>query len=202
MTINELKSNLCKELHISNEIQLEYIDSNTPVCCPEIKKVKIVKKQNWNDVYQLSHELLHMSFYEHNGNSNHNECIWIEEIVCEAYSIMCLERFSQHERIQWFGYLDNEFYIRNGNVSTVDTVSSIEELNEKVSGYKEFGIRQLIHPVALQIKSVIENDINELIDFLNYQKFVNNSKLVLTNSNMVLQILFDFQESINIEKRI
>lgn len=198
MTINALKNNLCKELHIDNEIQLEYIDSNTPVCCPEIRKVKIVKNQNWNDVYQLSHELLHMSFYEHNGNITLNECMWIEEMVCEAYSIMCLERFSQHERIRWFGYLDNEFYIKNGNVSTADTVSSIEELNEKVSGYKEFGIRQFIHPVALHIKSVIENDINELIDFFNYQKFVKGNRLALTNDNRVLRILFDFQELIKL----
>lgn len=196
MLISDIEDYLCKELDINYEIQIEYADLNVPMCYPDKGKIQIVRRQNWNEIYRLSHEFLHISFYEHNENTFAKECIWIEEIVCEAYSIMCLERFARNERIQWFGYLYNDFYIRNGNVNDVDTVSSIDELNKKVSGYKEFCIRQFIHPTALRIKSVIEGDNKELIKFLDYQKYVEGSRLALINDNKILQILFDFQESI------
>lgn len=196
MLISDIKDYLCKELDIKNKIQFEYADLNAPQCSPEIGKIQIVRRQNWNEIYQLSHELLHISFYEHNENTLAKDCIWIEEIVCEAYSIMCLERFARDERIQWVGYLYDDFYIRNGNVNNVDTVSSVDELNKKVSGYKEFCIRQFIHPTALRIKSVIECNSKELIEFLDYQKYVEDGRLTLINDNKILQILFDFQELI------
>ncbi len=192
MLIKDIKDYLCKELDINGAIQLEYADLNAPCCCPEIRKIQIVRKQNWNDIYQLSHELLHISFYEHNENNFAEECIWIEEIVCEEYSIMCLERFAGDERIQWFGYLDNDFYIKNGNVNNVEIALSVDELNRMVSGYKEFGVRQFIHPTALRIKSVIESNIKELIEFLDYQKYTDEGRLIPLNDNKILQILFDF----------
>ena len=101
MLISDIEDYLCKELDINYEIQIEYADLNVPMCYPDKGKIQIVRRQNWNEIYRLSHELLHISFYEHNENTFAKECIWIEEIVCEAYSIMCLERFARNERIQW-----------------------------------------------------------------------------------------------------
>lgn len=196
MIIEEIKKCLCKELNISSDIQMEYIDSNAPVCCPTKQKVQIVRRQDWNDVYQLSHELLHIAFYQHNGNTSLDEFVWVEEILCEAFSIFCLEKFCQDEKRQWFGYLLEDFYIRNGNVDKADYIKSLDELNQKVSGFKEFGVRQFVHPIALRIKNILDKDFSELLNFMNYKKYIGEDHFLVNGDNHILQVLYELQESL------
>lgn len=80
MNIYETKRVISCILNVDDDISLEYVEDKMPNYVPHEKRIQIVKELYWNEVYQLSHELLHAAFYKYNGCMP-CEFLWIEEIV-------------------------------------------------------------------------------------------------------------------------
>ena len=163
--------------------------------------ITIYLMEYWNCIYQVSHELLHLAFYEHkhiSKNYNTVSCInvmWIEEIVCEAFSIFCLEKYAFSQYKYWRGYLNKKFYILNGNIKNQAEINTIEELNQRLKGYKDFESRQFIHPIALQISEIIKSDFNELLYFLNYIDHLEKNRISkdFATENKIAKTIYSFQ---------
>ena len=111
------------ELNIHSNFEIIFKENIYPsisICLPEIT-VTIVHREDWNIIYQLSHEMMHLCFAENMGFFvGRQQLIWIEEIVCEAYSIYSLKKHAQDETKKWFGYLYDDFYIRMGIAHEID----------------------------------------------------------------------------------
>lgn len=176
------------KIHLQNYLD-DRIDNNPALF------VGLKHPYNWNEVYQLSHELLHAAFYKYNGCMP-CEYLWIEEIVCEAFSIYCIEKYCHSEKIYWFGYLSQNYYILNGNVSEPEKIKTIKELNGKLGGFKEYGVRQFIHPYALDIKNIINEDFGQLEEFLNYRKYIQDGKIEIDATNRIAIKIFSLQEKL------
>ena len=195
MKIYNIKEKISCVLNIDKDIGLNYVEATSPCYSPYEKTIQIVKSRFWNEVYQLSHELLHAAFYKYNGCMP-CEYLWIEEIVCEAFSIYCIEKYCHSEKIYWFGYLLENYYILNGNVSEHEEIKTIKELNEKLGEFKEYGVRQFIHPYALNIKNIINEDFGQLEEFLNYRKYIQDGKIESDATNRIAIKLFSLQEKL------
>ena len=195
MNIYETKRVISCILNVDDDISLEYVEDKMPSYVPHEKRIQIVKELYWNEVYQLSHELLHAAFYKYNGCMP-CEYLWIEEIVCEAFSIYCIEKYCHSEKIYWFGYLSQNYYILNGNVSEPEKIKTIKELNGKLGGFKENGVRQFIHPYALDIKNIINEDFDQLEEFLNYRKYIQDGKIEIDATNRIAIKIFSLQEKL------
>lgn len=162
-------------------------------------KIKLIDvHQYWNLIYQASHEMLHLAFLENNNFKNHINTNWVEEIVCEGFSIYCLKCFAREEHLQWFGYLKPDFYLCNGNCKNAAKVSSLKELNMELAGVKSYEIRQLIHPTALEVENIIERNISELTRFLDFHSYTDGMKIKkdYADANKIANAILKFQKGL------
>lgn len=173
---------------------------------PRLSQITICFTGKWNDTYQLSHEILHLFFAENNNFNMNADTTWVEEIVCEAFSIYCLSIYENDALYDlyinntWSGMLLSDFYFKAGVLCKKDMIKniSLEDLNTKLSIRKSYKILQFIHPTALKVKHIIEEDFNQLLSF---SKFPSHSKgLRLTKEyskcNKIAEIIYNFQESL------
>lgn len=84
----------------------------------------------------------------------------------------------------------------NGNVSEPEKIKTIKELNGKLGGFKEYGVRQFIHPYALDIKNIINEDFGQLEEFLNYRKYIQDGKIEIDATNRIAIKIFSLQEKL------
>lgn len=201
-TINELnciKRQICELLKVTDDIL--YIieeESKYPYINYEDKQIHIIQTNDWRIVYQLSHELLHYAFMIYSEYLDTNY-IWFEEILCEAFSIYCLEQFCDRDYDSWYHYLSPNMYYLEKFVTHENAIAkksiTLIELNEMLKGFKSYEIRQFIHPLALRIKAVINNNFSDLTDCLNYTKFITDNKLQNIKNNKIVLLINDFIET-------
>lgn len=192
-------------LNIKSILQISIVDYTAENNSPELSwngknvKIKLINvHQYWNLIYQASHEMLHLAFLENNNFINYSDTTWVEEIVCEGFSLYCLKCFAKEEYLQWFGYLKPDFYLSNGNCKNVTKVSSLKELNMKLTGIKSYEIRQFIHPTALEVENIIERNISELTGFLDFQSYTDGLKITknYADANRIANAILKFQKSL------
>lgn len=188
--LNKIIELIKNDLKISSNVIVSVkSDGRNPCLHIENHKniIEIIDSDDWNLIYQVSHELMHLCFYENRKFSKQNkQLIFVEEIVCEAYSICNLRKYAMNEYIKWVGYLHEDMYKKCCEAKDIQ-LESIEELNKKLKGYKDFNTRQYIHPLALKILHIIENERKEFEDFWRYEIYfdVTNKK---SNNKIYLEI--------------
>lgn len=172
-----------------------YFDADSSPYLLNGREIHLHKTNDWRETYQLSHELLHQVFFV-NNRIKRADVMWIEEIVCESFSIFCLLYFELDDIDKWFGYLYPDFYRIFCGVHSVRSVDSIEILNKFLSGYKTLEILQFIHPTVLQILSIIQKDFSQLLSFKKYADFLSGDVLKKDTTNLIADALYVFQLSI------
>ena len=201
MLFNEIVASICKMFGYDDiNVEVVFEDAlNSPYFDSETNIVHLVKRDGillWNLVYQFSHEYLHYMFQIHSKGQNKDDSRWIEEIVCEAFSIYCLTLYCIEEGRYWHGYLYHNFYILNRNIESCKPIKGLGNLNFALSGYKEMNTRQFIHPVVLRILKIIEMNYKQLLDMLDLTKFVSGNEITGIHDNEIISILSDFQYQI------
>lgn len=190
--LNTIKEYIKDELNIHSNFEIIFKENIYPsisICPPKIT-VAIVHGEDWNIIYQLSHEMMHLCFAENmNFFIGSQQFIWVEEIVCEAYSIYSLKKHAQDEMKKWFGYLYDDFYIRMGIAHEIE-IENIKTLNTKLNGYKDYNIRQYIHPLSLEILRIIEHDKKAFSGFWDYSIFFND--IENHDNNKIAVLIKDF----------
>ena len=172
-----------------------YFDADSSPYLLNGREIHLHKTNDWRETYQLSHELLHQVFFV-NNRIKRADVMWIEEIVCESFSIFCLLCFELDDIDKWVGYLHPDFYCIFCGVQPVRSVDSIEILNKFLSGYKTLEILQFIHPTVLQILSIIQKDFSQLLSFKKYEDFLSGDVLKKDTTNLIADVLYVFQLSI------
>ena len=193
------------DLHNKYNICIKDSSEGVPVFKSDTNTILIANCDYWNQVYQLSHEFLHAAFNEHCKGKNISNYCWIEEILCEAFSIHCLKRFCKPEFPYWKLYLRPYMYYLNGNCSTREIVSSegintIQKLNEKLMNIKSYETRHFIHPLCLLIINIIDNNFSYLIDVLDFTKYLDKNGNFIECNNEIILLIKDFIEIKNLEK--
>ena len=177
----------------SDSFKLEYRDNCGPEILLKERIIHINNTNDWREIYQFAHEVLHLSFWDHTGEGNVWEVNWIEEIVCESFSIYCLCSFADAERINWCGYLFPNFYkIKNRNLVPIK-IGSLDQLNQELDGHKSFEILDFIQPYVLCISDLMLCDIENLYNCLNYMVFVENNKIVIDKNVKITKVLHELQ---------
>lgn len=174
--INSIKYQIEGLLQLTKQYTIIYEDSCENAPYIHNTTIHIGKCEHWNQIYQLSHELLHAAYSE--NNSKIIDYMYIEEILCEAFSIYCLKRFCRDEYVLWKSYLTPYMYYCNGYTKSREIISSegitsIQELNNKLKEYKTYATRQFIHPFVLLLVNYIDFDFNLLRDTFKYTKYIN-----------------------------
>ena len=124
---NKQIEQICKLIDINHQdVVWNYHETiKNPSFSPNDKSIRINKMNNWKEIYQFSHEALHLSFFEHTNGMAPRDVMWIEEILCEAFSLYCVELLCKDEIIDWCGYYKRDFYIRNCKISGLFWVLAI-----------------------------------------------------------------------------
>lgn len=170
---------------------------NVPLFTSSTNTIDIGNCEYWNQVYQLSHELLHAAFNEKCHGTNKVKYRWIEEILCEAFSIYCLKQFCRDDYQSWKLYLHPYMYYINENCTTREIISSeginnINSLNEKLLEKKSYETLQFIHPLCLLIVNVIDTNIFWLYDLLDFTKYIDENDNFINCDNEIIMLLQDF----------
>ena len=190
---------ICELVQIDKDsFQLIYKREGDPEVDWENRIIYIEETNDWRKIYQFSHEALHLSFFDHNNQIHVPELNWIEEVVCEAFSIYCLTKYADDERINWCGYLWADFYKVNCKVDAKE-IRNLYHLNEELAGHKSYEVLQYIHPYVLDIVNILSWSTNQLHAFLNYTKFTNNNTIVENRNVKITMVLKDLQEKQQME---
>lgn len=169
-------------LNIKQELKLE---NDYPIKCdPNAKsphcdgKTIFIVPQNefWNDIYQLSHEMMHLRFDE-SENKSLKQYRWFEEIICEAFSIYCLNSYAKEQYCSWRGYNLENMYL-SGNLCKKVNFVSLSELNDALMGYKTFETRQYIHNLSLKISKRIMTNKKDFEQVWDYSNEIINENLI------------------------
>lgn len=192
-----IKDLICEELKIDRNIYIEEVKDEISPYYDGNKIVLVTTGEDWKTTYQMSHELMHVAFDKYN-NPNKLNTIWIEEIVCEAFSLYCLKKYRGRgiDSIKWSGYFKKDFYIKNNNIASPASPKTIEELNDLLSGYKEYDTLQFIHPYVLKIEKIIENDIGALIEFEDLAQFCKTNEITNNTDNEIAKVILKIQTQI------
>lgn len=189
---------ICGLIHLDpNSFEIKYQHNKNPRVYPYRRVIYISQTHNWKEIYQFAHEALHLSFFDHNNQCYTENINWVEEIVCEAFSLYCLINFAKDECRSWYGYMSPGFYIWNCGIKGPKSIHSLKHLNDELLGDKDYEILQYIHPYVLKILQMMRQSIEHLQLFLNYTRFIEDNKICPNPDIKITLILNDMQEAIN-----
>lgn len=211
--MNEISKEIKEKLQMNAKSIINYkenhdstMDSPFININQNMSKITICFTGKWNDTYQLSHELLHLFFAENNNFNMNTDTTWVEEIVCEAFSIYCLSIYENANLYDlkatstWFGMWSQDFYLKAVALCEKDMIGdiSLEELNTKLSNHKSNEILHFIHPTVLEVKNIIEEDFDQLLLFSKFPSHSKRFRLTKEYSkcNKIAEIIYNFQESL------
>ena len=192
---NKQIDTICKLINIDrSDIMYKYDDTkNHPYLDGNVIFINSIN--DWREIYQFAHEALHFSFFQHTNGTTTEDVAWIEEVVCEAFSIYCVELLCQTERNYWLGYRERDLYIRYCGIKGPKHICNLKHLNEELRGYKSKELLQYIHPCALDIYHIIDSNLKELDRFFNYMQFVKDNKIIRSQDSTITLPLYDLQEA-------
>lgn len=166
--------------------------------CPDFKSSNLTGKENeirlslkndtkWNQVlYQLTHEICHYVIYVQN-KTNYHFCGWIEESICEAFSLFCLYLWA----VEWnaigfkcnkdygkhmYSYMTHEID-KNNTEPCLTKHTTIEEL--KIINSHADTDRTNRHSFMKELTSHISS--KNMMGLVNYQKYMKSDLLLDTD---------------------
>lgn len=153
--------------------------------------IKMADDSYWCQlIYQLSHELCHYVIYL-NNHANYNVVNWLEESICEAFSLYCLHYWMSKWRI--IGFKINQKYNEEIKKYLKDITEKLKNKNQELSLTDDINesILKEINSVAQSKRNrrgkfvcELSNKIKKesLIGLINYQKYVLNEVFVDTKN--------------------
>ena len=190
-----LITQICDLIDLDKEsFQIELRPGFNPECDLINRIIYISVKDGWRSIYQFSHEALHLSFFDHNNHFISDDFLWIEEIVCEAFSIYCLEQFVVNEKKDWKYLLYEECYILISKIQAPKTIQSLQHLNNELIGDKDESTLQYIHEYVLHLYMMMISDIEHLQSFLDFVKYTSGGRIMQETRHVLARPLIDLQE--------
>ena len=161
------------------------------------RTIHISKTDDWREVHQFAHEVMHLSFAEHTNHIHDPDLIWIEEIVCTAFSIYCIDYLCQLEFRLWKPYLNNNVYSLYFGSNKLRRIQDIAELNKHLDGDKDYDVLNFVHPYVLRIYKAMLKDRTTITEFLNYLLYVKDDRVVFKYDIEFTLPLVEIQEKLN-----
>lgn len=142
-------------------------------------RINLPNDTKWNQtLFQLSHEICHYVIYLYNRD-NYHIIKWIEESICEAFSLYCLKYWSIKWNVIGFPYINRSYgkqmyKYRNDRLkqevlhpSILDDIdmNTLEIINNKSENERSYR-----HDFMCQLTNMISN--NSIFGLIDYQKYV------------------------------